>query len=128
MRRSTSWSTVGQSQGEPTPTYTEHTFAYRGHEVVWKDAGPSRAKRSCCSTPIAERHIELVPNQNSFGHMHRWLKHDAYRHWPAGRIDTLPNKEPYSLCFIDPGSLDLLADLHDQLLPHQQPPVQRRPG
>jgi hypothetical protein len=23
--------------------------------------------------------VELVPNQNSFGHFHRWLKHAAYR-------------------------------------------------
>ncbi len=60
-----------------------------------------------------ERLAELVPNQNSFGHMHRWLKHDAYRHLaesPEG-IDHpfTPDKEPYSLCPIDPGSLDLLA-------------------
>ncbi len=33
--------------------YTESIPSiYRGHEVVWKDA-TSRAKRSCCSTPIA---------------------------------------------------------------------------
>ena len=103
--------------------YTEHTFAYRGHEVVWKDAGPLTGEEvMLLDAYCRERHIELVPNQNSFGHMHRWLKHDAYRHLaesPEG-IDHpfTPDKEPYSLCPIDPGSLDLLAGLYDQLLPH----------
>ena len=26
-----------------------------------------------------DRGIELVPNQNSFGHMERWLKHEQYK-------------------------------------------------
>src|SRR5439155_17149515 len=79
--------------------YTEHTFAYRAHREVWKDASPMvpeeiRPLDSYC----VERHIELVPNQNSFGHMERWLKHKTYEHlaekpdgftFPWGtRIDT----------------------------------------
>jgi len=60
--------------------YTEHTFAYPGHEAVWRDASPLtpdevRALDAYC----AERGIELVPNQNGFGHMERWLRHPAYR-------------------------------------------------
>jgi hexosaminidase len=60
--------------------YTEHTFAYPGHEAVWGEASPLlpaeiRALDAFC----AERGIELVPNQNSFGHMERWLRHPAYR-------------------------------------------------
>lgn len=70
-----------------------------------------------------ERYIELVPNQNSFGHMLRWLKHPAYAHlaeapngftFPWGRV----SREPFSLCPTDPGSLALLAELYEELLPH----------
>ena len=61
--------------------YTEHTFAYRDHEVVWRDASPItpddvRWLDALCR----DNGIELVPNQNVFGHMNRWLQHDAYRH------------------------------------------------
>jgi hypothetical protein len=66
--------------------------------------------------------VELVPNQNSLGHMHRWLIHDPYRRLaecPEGLVHPFsPSPEPYGLCPVDPGSLALLADLYDQLLPH----------
>ncbi|HVR30693.1 MAG TPA: family 20 glycosylhydrolase [Thermoanaerobaculia bacterium] len=103
--------------------YTEHTFAYAGHEEVWRGASPLtphdvRALDAWC----ADRGVELVPNQNSFGHLHRWLVHHPYRRlaecpegivhpWSEGR------REPFSLCPIDPDSLRLLEDLYDQLLP-----------
>ena len=54
--------------------------------------------------------------------MHRWLTHEPYRHlaecpdgWttPWGTFD-----EPFSLCPGDPGSLDLVRDMLDELLPH----------
>lgn len=103
--------------------YTEHTFAYSGHETVWSGWSPLSAQdiqqldRYC-----RDRFIELVPNQNSFGHMHRWLVHDAYRslaECPEG-IDHpfSPDREPFSLCATDPKSLRLLEDLYDQLLPN----------
>ncbi|MGQ0432768.1 MAG: family 20 glycosylhydrolase [Microthrixaceae bacterium] len=63
--------------------YMEHTFAYAGHEEVWQDASPlsvedlQRLERRCESHGIA-----LVANQNTFGHMERWLRHDAHR-WRA---------------------------------------------
>jgi len=60
--------------------YMEHTFAYTGHDEVWHAASPLtsddvRWLDSLC----AEHGIELVANQNTFGHMERWLRHDAYR-------------------------------------------------
>ncbi|MEM7582148.1 MAG: family 20 glycosylhydrolase [Acidobacteriota bacterium] len=102
--------------------YMEHTFAYRGHEIVWRDASPLTAGEvrelgSYCRS----RGVELVPNQNSFGHFHRWLVHEPYRRLaesPEGIEHPFsPVREPFSLCPIDPGSLDLLAELYDQLLP-----------
>ncbi len=103
--------------------YTEHTFAYRGHERVWRDASPiTAAEARELDAHCRVFGIELVPNQNSFGHLHRWLVHEPYR-----RLAEVPEgiehpfgdrREPFSLCPIDPGSLALLADLYDQLLPN----------
>src|SRR5690606_22763173 len=53
--------------------YTEHTFAYAGHEEVWRDASPLRPDEVRELDALCRaRDIELVPNQNCFGHMHRW--------------------------------------------------------
>ena len=38
-----------------------------------------------------ERFIDLVPNQNSFGHMTSWLKHPAFRHMGLFEGDEAPN-------------------------------------
>ena len=102
--------------------YTEHTFAYSGHETVWQGADPLTAQeireldRYC-----RDRFVELVPNQNSFGHFHRWLIHDPYRELaecPQGVDHPFSDqREPFSLCAVDPKSLALLEDLYDQLLP-----------
>ncbi len=54
--------------------YTEHTFAYADHEVVWRDASPITPEDvRWLDALCAEHGIELVPNQNCFGHMARWL-------------------------------------------------------
>ncbi|HEV8240076.1 MAG TPA: glycoside hydrolase family 20 zincin-like fold domain-containing protein [Thermoanaerobaculia bacterium] len=103
--------------------YTEHTFAYRGHEVVWRDASPlTPGEVRELDDHCAAVGIELVPNQNSFGHFHRWLVHEPYRQLaevPEGLEHPFgERREPFSLCPIDPGSLALLGDLYDQLLPN----------
>ncbi len=104
--------------------YTEHTFAYRDHREVWERASPLTGEevlefdRAC-----RDRFVELVPNQNSFGHMERWLRHPRYR--PLAEIQDPdawgPEGEAMvcrSLCPLDPGSLALLEELYDELLPH----------
>jgi hexosaminidase len=102
--------------------YMEHTFAYHGHEKVWRGASPWTADEiRRLDGYCAERGIELVPNQNSFGHLHHWLRHEPYR-WLAECPEGVKHPfgdavEPFSLCPLDPGSLDLLEDLYDQLLP-----------
>jgi hexosaminidase len=104
--------------------YTEHTFAYAGHEEVWAEASPLTGEEVLrLDAYCRERFIELAPNQNSFGHMTRWLVHPRYRHlaeclegfdWPWGGR----SEEPFSLDPSDPGSVELLQDLFAQLLPH----------
>lgn len=105
--------------------YTEHTYAYAGHETVWAEASPlSSEDVLLLDAYCAERYIELVPNQNSFGHLTRWLKHEPYARLaetgPEGFLlpwSDEPHREPFSLCPQDPGSIALLRDLYHQLLP-----------
>ncbi len=60
--------------------YTEHTFAYAAHEQVWADASPITADQLRTLDDWCDAAgIELVANQNCFGHMGRWLAHDTYR-------------------------------------------------
>ncbi|WP_432798123.1 glycoside hydrolase family 20 zincin-like fold domain-containing protein [Poriferisphaera sp. WC338] len=107
--------------------YMEHTFAYEGHEVVWEKASPmTGVEIEQLDAICKERHIELVPNQNSFGHLERWLKHEPYNqvaeapegYWRTDFPDPWWVAHPVSLCPIDPGSIELLDDLYGKLLPH----------
>lgn len=60
--------------------YTEHTFAYRSHETVWRDASPMTPAELRLLDRVCHDHgIELCANQNTFGHMERWLRHARYR-------------------------------------------------
>ncbi len=103
--------------------YMEHTFAYPGHEIVWQHASALTGEEIReLDAYCAARHVELVPNQNSFGHMHRWLVHAPYRalaECPEGFAHPWNwSGEPYGLCATDPASLRFLEGLYDQLLPH----------
>lgn len=103
--------------------YTEHTFAYRNHPEVWAKASPMTGEEILALDMYCrERFIELVPNQNSFGHMHRWLIHPRYAdlaeihgeiHMPWGTMQG-----PFSLAPENPGSIALIRSLYDELLPH----------
>ena len=105
--------------------YTEHTFAYSKHEAVWKDASPMTAQEVRELDLFCAMHgIDLVPNQNSFGHLERWLVKPEYNHLaelPHGGA-PLPwggfKKDPTTLCPTDPASLEFLAGLYDELLPN----------
>jgi hexosaminidase len=101
--------------------YTEHAFAYRAHPTVWANASPITGEEILeLDAFCRERHVELVPNQNSFGHMHRWLRHEQYKplaESPQG-FTTNWGPYPFGLCPLDPGSIELLAGLYDELLPH----------
>lgn len=104
--------------------YTEHTFAYQNHRVVWADASPMLPEEiRDLDTYCRERFIELVPNQQSFGHMHRWLRHPQYRHlaecpdgvespWWEGKA------YPFSLCAAKPEVIHFLTELYSELLPN----------
>jgi hypothetical protein len=104
--------------------YTEHTFAYAGHEKAWRSASPMTAAQiEILDRYCRQRYVELVPNQNSFGHMERWLKHKPYARlaethgpWKSPWGDY--RDKPTTLNPLHGGSIRLVASLYDQLLPH----------
>lgn len=106
--------------------YTEHTFAYAGHEEAWRGWSPitpgeARQLDAWCRA----RGIELAANQNCFGHLSSWLKHPEYAPLAETHGDwvfenaheSFPRSGPFSLCPIDPGSIALIDDLLGRLLP-----------
>ena len=103
--------------------YTEHTFAYRNHRKVWEKASPMTAEQILALDAYCRaRFIDLVPNQNSFGHMHRWFEHSHYLSLAETETafqspwgTTLP---PFSLSPAVPASLDLVDELYAELLPN----------
>ena len=99
--------------------YSEHTFAYRDHELVWRDASPMTAEEiRAVDAFCTERHIELVPNQNCLGHMGRWLAHDEYRHLAMAPTPDQPDRAPTTIEPTNPAALALVRDLLGELLPN----------
>ncbi len=103
--------------------YTEHTFAYQNHRDAWEQASPMTAEDiRTLDLFCRDRFVELVPNQNSLGHMARWLELPRYRHLaecPDGF--TMPNsthRGPWSLAPLSPESMTFMNALYDELLPN----------
>lgn len=57
-----------------------------------------------------ERYIDVVPNQNSFGHMYSWVQKPELR-----ELELSPGD--FSVNPLDPRSIDLLNNIYDSLLP-----------
>lgn len=102
--------------------YTEHTFAYRNHEVVWKDASPLTALEiQQLDAYCLKKGIDLVPNQNSFGHMENWLKHDEYLDLSECETDCKTiwgARKRTALAPTNSKSLELMQELYAELLPN----------
>ncbi len=106
--------------------YTEHTFAYSGHEAVWAEASPlTSAEVQRLDARCQQQGITLAANQNCLGHLERWFEQPRYQplaeippgqSWDFAGIATKTG--PFSLCPIDPGSIALVDDLLGQLLPN----------
>lgn len=106
--------------------YMEHTFAYKGHEEAWANASPLTAEEiRALDDYCAERGIELVPNQNSFGHLEKWLELPRYRQLaevPGGGFPkkgtTMWLKQAHALCPTDPKAFEFIISLWDDLTPN----------
>lgn len=106
--------------------YTEHTFKYSKHETVWRYSSPMTSEEIKELDAYCEsKGIELVPNQNSFAHFGRWLRHPEYNclaEMPQGGAVIKPwgnfvLPRPDTLNPTDPRSLELVEGLYDELLP-----------
>lgn len=110
--------------------YTEHTFAYSGHEEVWQDASPlTSAEIRELDAYGSARGVELAANQNCFGHLAVWLKRPRYNSLAEIEGDNVwkfmqwDRRGPFSLCPILPESEAFVRDLLGQLLPCFRSPL-----
>ncbi len=104
--------------------YTEHTFAYKKYKSVWQSWGALTAKEiQTLDARCRELGIDLVPNQNSFGHLRYFLEDPRLK--KLGEIsepflaetgDFL--RRPTTLAPNHPGTLAFLRGLYDELLPN----------
>ena len=104
--------------------YTEHTFAYRNYKSVWQSWGALTGQEiRKLDTRCRQLGIDLVPNQNSFGHLRRFLEHPRlkklaevskpYEDAGGGFV-----RRPSTLAPNHPDTLPFLRKLYDELLPN----------
>lgn len=106
--------------------YTEHAFAYAGHEAAWRGASPMTPEEvRDLDAFCAARGVRLMPNQSSFGHLEKWLRRAEYRdlaETPGGyTVDWIPglkDRPPCALCPTDERTYAFLDGLYAQLLPN----------
>jgi hexosaminidase len=102
--------------------YTEHTFAYRNYKSVWQSWGALTAKEiQILDARCRELGIDLVPNQNSFGHLREFLAHpklkkfaEVFRPYDDGEFV----RRPTTLAPNHPGTIKFLRGLYGELLPN----------
>ena len=108
--------------------YVEHTFAYAGHEEVWGGASPLTAEDlALLDGRCADAGITLVANQNTFGHMERWLRHESHR-WraecPDGAISPFTGRSiPPATLAPTPANAAFAVELVRELAGHVQSPM-----
>lgn len=97
------------------------SFAYPSYADVWKDTTPVTGEEILFLDAYCKaRGIELVPNQNSLGHMAAWLSKDEFRHLAETEegMAFMGTSMPISTFdAMDPASLDLVTNLMDDMLP-----------
>jgi hexosaminidase len=104
--------------------YTEHTFAYAKYRKVWEPWGALSGEEILkLDARCRELGIDLVPNQNSFGHLRHWLEYEPLQHlaetrkpWPLPSGQTVA--WPFTLAPRHPGTMKFLRSLYDELLPY----------
>ena len=104
--------------------YTEHTFAYRRYQSVWQSWGALTGEEiRKLDARCQQLGIDLVPNQNSFGHLRYFLEHPRLKKL-AEVSGPYPDysgefvRRPSTLAPNHPGTLPFLRKLYDELLPN----------
>ena len=104
--------------------YTEHTFAYHKYKSVWQSWGALTGEEiRKLDARCRQLGIDLVPNQNSFGHLRYFLEHPRLKKLaevsepyedPSGEFVLRPS----TLAPGHSGTLPFLRGLYDELLPN----------
>jgi hypothetical protein len=96
--------------------YVEHTFRFRRHPEIGRDASPLTADGLReLDAYAAARHVELIPSLQSLGHMDHILALPAY-------APLAESARRWTISPAEPGTYDLLADLYDEFLPNFRSP------
>jgi hypothetical protein len=104
--------------------YTEHTFAYQKYKSIWQSWGALTAKEiQILDARCRELGIDLIPNQNSFGHLRYFLadprlKRLAEISEPYEDASGEFVRRPTTLAPNHPGTIPFLRGLYDELLPN----------
>jgi hexosaminidase len=103
---------------------TEHTFAYRRYQSIWQSWGALTAREiRVLDRRCRELGIDLVPNQNSFGHLRYFLENPKLKNLaeisePYEDASKEFVRRPTTLAPNHPGTLPFLRGLYDELLPN----------
>ena len=92
-----------------------YPFAYASYPDVWAGGTPlTPADFKEIDAYCAERFIEFVPNQNSYGHMYKWLALPQF-----DGIKEVPGKANAStIALTNPDAITFLNNLYTDLLPN----------
>jgi hypothetical protein len=94
--------------------YIEHTFHFRRHPDIGRNAGRLTADNIIELDAYArQRHVELVPSLSSFGHLVPVLSLPKYRHLAESGADC----NYWSLAPVLEESYQFLRQLYDEFLP-----------
>src|SRR4029077_14356818 len=104
--------------------YTEHTFAYTQYRSIWQSWGALTTKEiRILDARCRALGIDLVPNQNSFGHLRYFLEHPRLKKLaevsePYEDASGEFVRRPSTLAPNHPGSPPFLSGLYDEFLPN----------
>ena len=89
--------------------YFEHTLEYKGNPLIAPPGGAMTREEAKALVAYAKRyHIEVIPEQEAFGHLHHVLKYDIY----SGAAET---DHGHVLAPGDPNSLPLIKSWFAEL-------------
>ncbi len=91
--------------------YIEHTYAYKSQPLVGPPGGALTEAEVKELVAYARRyHVDIVPEQQAFGHLHHVLKYEKYR-------DLAETEHGHVLTPANPKTYDFIASLYKEIVP-----------
>lgn len=93
-----------------------YCFEYEQYKQNWPVATPiTKEEMQAIDRYAKQKFIELVPNQNSFGHMEKWLNNDAFSY--LSLYEESEGNRGSTLDPTNPASFHFVRNLFNELLP-----------